>query len=302
MKPQPCRWIWFMKKIFSNSHQACKVCQCIRKNVSSIEMDTNSLDNVGELTHMSSVLYQIPQPKAATSKKNGCFQQKYQANLIAFVQEISTMFIFDLAILHQTSICFPSIVCSLPFSLNTTAIYGASKKSLGDPLKMNGTSFRLLKQKNTQEKLHNYRHQGHCCARSRVFCTWEPGVSAASRARKMLIRWSMSSRFLGAWAVNGDRPRGIGWRGKWLLSGWGFNFTLMVEKDSNKKRKDVGVLFCFWSCLCQIQVQLVMIRMLFVVPKEWFFMIEKYSWNTHIIHGNGIFTYMDGWFLWFSFR
>jgi len=36
-----------------------------------------------------------------------------------------------------------------------------------------------------------------CCARSRVFCTWDPGVSAASRARKMAMRWSMSSRFLG---------------------------------------------------------------------------------------------------------
>ena len=39
-----------------------------------------------------------------------------------------------------------------------------------------------------------------------------------------------------------------------------------------------------------------MIRMLFVVPKEGFFIIEKYSWSTHIIHGTGIFTYMDGWF------
>ena len=37
-----------------------------------------------------------------------------------------------------------------------------------------------------------------CCARSRVFCTWEPGVSAARRALKIAMRWSISSRFLGA--------------------------------------------------------------------------------------------------------
>lgn len=178
------------------------------------------------------------------------FQQRYQTNLIENVEEISTIFTFDVAIRHQTS---------LPFSW---ILFNFCLHVLNKMFK-----FRLQKNKTCY-----FHHQGHCCARSRVFCTWEPGVSAASRARKMLIRWSMSSRFL---AGIGGPKRGSPSRlvtGK-MASLWvGFNFTLMVEKDSNKKRKDVGVLFCFGSFLlagssCQ-------------VPKEGF-LAQKHSWNQH---------------------
>ena len=145
---------------------------------------------------------------------------------------------------HPSSNLIFSLDC-LFFSifLNTTAIYGASKITR----RSSKNEWHKFRTSQTTKILHNYHHQGHCCARSRVFCTWEPGVSAASRARKMLIRWSMSSRFLGAWAV----PKRGSPSGHWLTGKNGFSLggvsisLWWLKRIATKNAKTM--VFCFVS-------------------------------------------------------